>query len=212
MKDIPVFTTENGVAGLVLKEIAYTGVAYVTLRATQSPKELLQECADFCRMCGAEKIYATGHEILEKYPFHTAVLQLQRPVEGLPETDAALFPVQEHTARRWQEIYNEKMKNVPNASWMTDRDRKEMLQKGDGYFIHRNGLLLGIGRASAGRIDVVASTEKGAGQEIVSALCHGLCGETAGLEVASGNKPAMALYTRLGFLPVREISKWYQIL
>ncbi len=211
MKNIPIFTTENGVASLVLQEIAYTGIAYVTIRSSQSPEALIQECADFCRMCGGERVYATGSDALTAYPFYTAVQYFQRPVEGLPETDAALFPVQEQTAGKWQELYNAKMKAVPNASWMRDQDVKELLQKGDGYFIHKNGHLLGIGRASEGRISVVAATEPGAGWEIVSALAYGLCGETVGLEVASENQKAVALYQRLGFLPVRELSRWYQI-
>ena len=32
MKDFPVFTTENGVASLILKEIPYRGEAYIHLR------------------------------------------------------------------------------------------------------------------------------------------------------------------------------------
>ncbi len=211
MKNIPVFTTENGVASLVLQEIAYTGTAYVTVQSSQSPAALIQECAQFCRMCGAEKIYATGCDALEAYPFYTAVLYLRRPVAGLPETDAALFPVQEHTAQKWQALYNAKMKSVPNASWMRDCDVKELLQKGDGYFVHRNEQLLGIGRASEGHISVIAATQRDAGWEVLSALAYGLCGETVSLEVASENTKAMALYQRLGFLLVREISRWYQI-
>ena len=56
MKDFPVFTTENGVASLILKEIPYRGEAYIHLRDSQNPKTLLEECVSFCAACGADKI------------------------------------------------------------------------------------------------------------------------------------------------------------
>jgi hypothetical protein len=61
MRDFPVFNTEYGVASLVLKEIPYQGVAYIVVRDTLEPEKLLKECVDFCRVCGAEAVYATGH-------------------------------------------------------------------------------------------------------------------------------------------------------
>ena len=73
MKDFPVFTTEHGVASLILKEIPYQGTAYVILRDSQEPEALAQECADFCRVCGGSRIYATGHDVLAAYPFYTAM-------------------------------------------------------------------------------------------------------------------------------------------
>ncbi len=212
MKDIPMFSTENGVASLVLKEIPYTARAYITLRSSVMPEALLEECVQFCRMCGGEELYATGHDILEKYPLHTSILEMRCDVAALPESDAALFPVQELTAAQWREIYNEKMKNVPNAAWMAQADCKEMLQKGDGYFVHRDGKLLGIGRASMGKLDAVAAVEPGTGREVTAALCRGLCGDEVRLEVASNNIPAVKLYEKLGFLPTKEISRWYRIM
>ena len=37
MRDFPMFTTENGVGSLVLREIPYRGVAYVTIRDASAP-------------------------------------------------------------------------------------------------------------------------------------------------------------------------------
>ena len=51
MKDLPLFTTEHGVASLVLKEIPYQKTAYIILRDSLEPEALLKECADFCRVC-----------------------------------------------------------------------------------------------------------------------------------------------------------------
>lgn len=108
MKDIPVFTTEYGVASLVLKEIPYQGTAYVILRDSLEPVNLVEECAGFCVACGAEYVYATGHAVLERWPFYTAIWQMQCERMSLQNTDAALWPVQEHTLERWRSIYNEK--------------------------------------------------------------------------------------------------------
>jgi len=209
MKDIPAFTTENGVASLILREIPYREEAYIRIESSLSPEALLEECVQFCTMCGAQKIYATGHDVLKQYPTHTAMLQMRANRSDLPDTDAALFPVQEQTASRWRDIYNQRMREVPNASWMTEQDTKEMLEKGDGYFIHRNGELLGIGRASEDRIDVVAAVQRGAGEAVVCALCHALSEDTVTLVVAAANEKAMNLYKRLGFYSIRGIVWWY---
>lgn len=211
MKDIPVFATEYGVASLVLKEIPYLGAAYVTVQDSLQPEKLIEECTDFCRACGAERIYAKGHPALEGRPLYTAMWQMRCGVDALPDTDAALWPVQEKTVKQWQQIYNEKVRRVPNGAWMTDGDAVEMLQKGDGYFVHRGEVLLGIGRASRDTIDWVASVVPGAGRDVVLALSHAITAETAVLTVASANNKAAKLYESLGFVKNRELSKWYQI-
>ena len=211
MKDLPLFTTEHGAATLILKEIPYQETAYIILRDSLEPQALAKECGDFCRACGAEKIYATGHDALAAYPFYTAMWEMSCIRESIPDTDAALWPVQEKTLTQWQRIYNEKVKKVPNGAWMTNADAEKMLQDGDGYFIHRGETLLGIGRAGADRIDWVASLVSGAGADVVKALAHATTEDTISLTVASANQKAVALYEHLGFLRTAEISKWYQL-
>ena len=211
MKDLPLFTTEHGAATLILKEIPYQETAYIILRDSLEPQALAKECGDFCRACGAEKIYATGHDALAAYPFYTAMWEMSCIRESIPDTDAALWPVQEKTLSQWQTIYNEKVKKVPNGAWMTNADAEKMLQDGDGYFIHRGETLLGIGRAGADRIDWVASLVPGAGADVVKALTHATTEDTIKLTVASTNQKAVALYEHLGFLRTAELSKWYQL-
>lgn len=211
MRDIPMFTTEYGVASLVLKEIPYQQAAYITLQATEEPEKLLEECVGFCRACGAEHIYATGHDFLEKYPLYTAMWELRCAIESLPDSDAALFPVTEQTLERWRNIYNEKVKKVPNGAWMAEKDGREMLKAGDGYFVHRNGELLGIGRGSGDRIDWVASVQIGAGKEVVCALAHSLWSNAVSLTVASENRKALNLYESLGFIKAKELSRWFVV-
>lgn len=211
MKDIPVFTTEYGVASLVLREIPYQKTAYVTVQDSLEPDKLVGECVSFCSACGAERIYAKGHGYLEQYPFHTAVWQMNCHRERLGDTDAALWPVQKETLEYWREIYNQKVPRVPNGAWMTLADGEEMLEKGDGYFIHRGETLLGIGRASGSWIDWVAAVQPGAGRDVVLALSHALMEEVLSLTVASTNEKAVRLYEGLGFMKVKELSKWYRI-
>lgn len=211
MKDLQVFTTEHGVASLILKEIPYQETAYIILRDSLEPLALARECADFCRACGGSRIYATGSDALTEYPFYTSMWEMCCLRESLPDTDAALWPVQEKTLKTWQDIYNQKVWNVPNGAWMTRSDAEKMLDTGDGYFVHRGDTLLGIGRAGAGRIDWVASVTPGAGADAVKALAHAATEDTISLTVASANQKAVKLYERLGFLRTAEISRWYRI-
>ena len=211
MRDFPVFTTDNGVGSLVLKEIPYSGIAYVTIRDSSFPTEFLKECLDFCRAVGAAKVYATGHETLEVYPLYTSVIKMTASWEVIPETDACLFPVTQSTLARWREIYNDRMKNVDNAAYMSEQAGREMLTRGDGYFVHLNGELLGIGIASDDRIACVASVVRGKGKDVVCALVHALMCDTVELDVASTNHKAIRLYESLGFIKTAEISRWYKI-
>ena len=212
MRDFPVFTTENGVGSLVLKEIPYSGIAYVTIRDSSFPTDFLRECLEFCRAVGAKVIYATGHEILNEYPFYTSVIQMVASADVISHTDAALFPVTEQTLSRWREIYNLKMSKVDNASYLSERAANEMLKKGNSYFIHRDGTLLGIGTIGDERIECVASVAPGGGREVISALTHALLGERVTLDVASTNIKAIRLYESMGFIKTAELSRWYKIL
>ena len=211
MRDFPVFTTENGAASLVLREIPYKGAAYITLQDTQSPGELLAECVDFCKMAGAENIYATGHQWLAGYPVYTSVVKMQRPRDSLPESTAALFPVTEKTIEQWRSYYNERMQNVPGASTMSREDGKQLLTKGGGYFVHKGGELLGIGIAKEDKIEAIASVRPGAGETVLLSLCSALFSENVVLEVASNNEPAIRLYERLGFLETELLRTWYDV-
>lgn len=211
MRDFPVFTTENGAASLVLREIPYRGVAYITLQDTLRPKELLAECVDFCKIAGAEKVYATGHKYLEDYPVYTSVVKMQRAKDGLPESDAALFPVTEKILEDWRSLYNDRMKEVPNASTMTREEGKQMLIKGGGYFVHKDGEMLGIGIARGDKIEAIASAKPGAGETVLLTLCSAMFSENIVLEVASNNERAIRLYERVGFLKTEQLRTWYDV-
>lgn len=211
MKDIPVFSTENGVGSLTLSEIPHWGNAYIQFQSVSEPALFLEECVSFCKAAGAEHIYAGGDEYLMRYPLHTAVIKMCALRERLPDTEAALFPVQENTLEQWRQIYNRKMEHVANAAYMTVDDSIQMLKRAEAYFVHEKGELIGIGKVSGDRISAIAALRPGAGKDVVAALAHGVFSETVTLQVASSNEKAMRLYTDLGFVPAEELSRWYKI-
>ena len=212
MKDIPFFDTEHGVASLILKEIPYRERAYIKLQSTEAPEKLLDECVGFCRACGAERIEASGHEFLEKYPLITPMWLMTCDRETIPQTDACLFPMTEQTMERWLELYNQRMADVPNAAYLDRKDGKEFLENGDCYFVHRDGKLLGIGKAAEDYIDIVIAAEPGMGETVMRALCGALSADTVRVAVAGANERAVRLYERMGFLKAKEISRWYRVL
>ena len=93
MRDIPMFTTEYGVASLVLREIPYRQEAYISIQSSLQPEQLLEECISFCRACGAERIYAKNHDCLTQYPVHTSIIKMR----GFAQVDESkvenLWPV-----------------------------------------------------------------------------------------------------------------------
>lgn len=211
MRDIPMFTGEYGVASLFLKEIPYRGRAHIKIQSSLEPEKLLEECIGFCRACGAEWIDAAGHEYLHNYPLITNLSLMTRPLEGLPTMDACLFPMTQDTTQKWLDIYNDRMADIPNAAFMDSRDGKELLQKGSAYFVHKDGVLLGIGVAAGDFIDTVISVKPGAGETVVRSLASILTEDTVRLMVADVNTRAVKLYERLGFVKVKELSRWYLV-
>lgn len=213
MKDIPMFTTDYGVASLVLKEIPYRGQAYVRVLDVQPGQmpELVAECVSFCRMVGADAVYATGHDNLAQWPVYTSVYEMQGDALVDWEKTENLFPVTEQTVSRWREIYNERMRGVDNAATLESRDEKRILESGGAYFVHRQGELLGIGWLDEGKLLAVASAVPGAGERVMNTLMSLDEGGRLCLEVASTNERAIRLYERLGFIKTREISCWYRV-
>lgn len=211
MKDIPLFTTEYGVASLTLREIPYRGRAYIKIQSASEPEKLLAECIDFCRACGANRIEATGHDILEQYPLITPMWLMTCDRETIGQTDARIFPMTQQTMERWLELYNQRMADIPNAAYLDSKDGREFLDNGDCYFVHRNGKLLGIGKAANDYIDIVIAAEPGTGQTVVQALSSVLTEKTVRVVVAGENVRAVRLYERMGFIKTQEVSRWYRV-
>ena len=212
MKNIPVFDTQYGVASLFLEEIPYRKRAHIKIQSSLDPEKLLEECVAFCRMCGAEWIDAAGHSYLEQYPLNSILYIMSCDRALIGETDACLFPVTEETVGKWLEIFNQRMADIPNAAYKDSKGGKQLLEAEDGYFVHKNGELLGIGKASGDYLDTVISVKPGMGQTVVQALTSVLTGDPVRLMVAHANERAVRLYERMGFVKVKEVSRWYRIL
>ena len=212
LKDIPVFDTETGVSTLILKEIPYKQVAYVKVQSVQPDglREHLRECVSFCRMCGAERVLASGHEELDAWPLHSSIIPMARLLGACDDPGANLFPVTEQTVQNWRAIYNKKMSAVDNAATLTARDEKEILA-GGAYFVHEAGELLGIGWMKGSEVSCIAAVKPGAGERVLRTLMTLADSDRVHLEVASSNTRALRLYERMGFLQTGEPRKWYAV-
>lgn len=211
MKDMPIFTTENGAASLTLREIPYRKQAFIRIHSSANVEALLTECVDFCRAVGADKIYATGDNSLEKYPVHAKIVKMIGLKKNFRTTAAKAMLIEAADIPLFQDLYNEKMADVPNASYMTLADATTLCINRKAYIIRENQEILGIGVAGNNEIEAIATVAYGRGECVLSALAEVLIDQEIYLEVAAENKRAMALYNRMGFQIVETIAIWYKI-
>lgn len=213
MKDFPVFTTEYGVSSLILKEVPYRQEAYIHIQDVQPDgfADHLAECVSFCRMVGADKIYASGREQLEKYPVYMQLLEMRGQAWVDPSMLCNLFPVTEQTVSRWRQIHNDAMRNTDNAQTLETRDEAKILSSGGAYFIHDAGTLLGIGWMEDTKLLVVAGVIPGAGERLMHTMMSLVEGSDMTIEVASTNEKAIRLYEKMGFVITGERSRWYDV-
>ena len=211
MKDFPVFDTEFGIASLVLAEVPYREEAYIHIRDALQPVELLKECVSFCRMVGAERVYACGHEILERYPVQGEIWEMRGRAEPDPALAERPEPVTKQTVGRWRQMMNERMAGVDNAGTLDSRKEKEILSSGGAYFVYRGEELLGGFWLHEGEMKLVAAVQPGAGRRVMHTLMSLIPGEEIRLEVISTNEKALRLYERLGFVKTRPIHTWHRV-
>ena len=213
MRDLPFFITDYGVADLILKEIPYKQTAYIRVHEAQPGEleQLIGECRGFCRMAGADYIYAAGHQELDRWPLYTEVLSMRGTAWVDREKLCSLFPVTEQTVTQWRKVYNERMASVHNSATLETRDEKRIVESAGAYFVHENGELLGIGWLEDTTLLAVASVKPGAGERVMHTLMSLVEGSDMSLEVASTNIRARKLYEKLGFLAVSSVSKWYDV-
>lgn len=207
MKDIPVFTTEYGIASLSLQQIPYREEAYVTLRTSDDPLKLAQECATFCRMCGAQRVFVTGHPQLEQLPLYTQVIRMRGSMK--PGEEAFLWPVTADNAAQWREIYNDKMKRVDNALVFSAMQERQLSEQSGAYFVHDGQKLLGIGWLREQELLALASVVPGAGEKVLRTILSLAGEESVTLEVASTNGKAISLYEKMGFVQTEVLRSWY---
>ena len=211
MRDFPMFTTEYGVASLVLKEVPYRQEAYIIIQSALEPEELLKECISFCRMVGAEKVFARGHACVDHNPLHCAVYEMRGSVDVNEEKVAHLWPVTQETVAQWRQLMNEKLRPVDNAGTLEARDEREILEQGGAYFVHSSGNLLGAGWLIGQELKLIAAVEPGTGERVFHTLLSVNQPEQIRLEVASTNDRAIRFYEKMGLVKTAEIRRWYRV-
>ena len=207
MKDLPIFTTEFGVSSLTLRQIPYRGDAYIKVQDVQTDHmdEHLKECASFCRMAGAERVYADVGEA------DVQVLELRGVAQLELDKVANIWPVTEQTVSHWREVVNRRMAGVDLAGFLEAKDEKDIVSSGGAYFVHEEGELLGVGWLDGETLKVLAAVVPGAGERVAQTILSVLPGQSVRIEVASTNQKALRLYGKLGFLPVGELEHWRKI-
>lgn len=212
MKDFPNFVTANGVASLALKEVPYRQEAYIIIQSSEDPDKLLEECVSFCRVVGAEKVYARGHEFVEQYPIHCTILEMRGHIPVEEEKVRMLWPVTAENIGQWRSLLNEKMAAVDNAATLERAGEKEVLDMGSAYFVHDSGEVLGAGWIVDGELKLIASVQNGMGECVMHTLLSTVSDEDIRIQVASTNTRAIRFYERMGFVATGEISRWYRVL
>ena len=211
MKDFPMFTTEWGVASLILREVPYRQEAYITIQASETPEELVKECVSFCRMVGAERIYAKGHDHLEQYPLHCIIYEMRKEARADEALVEHLWPVTQENVGRWRSLMNERMAGVDNAGTLDSSTEKDIAGSGGAYFVHHDGELLGGGWIVDGELLLVAAFQPGAGKRVMHTLMSLMPGQQMRLDVVSTNEKALHLYEKLGFIKTAEKRRWYRV-
>jgi len=206
------FTTEYGVASLILKEVPYRQEAYIILQSTEQPEELLKECVSFCRVVGAERVYARGHELVEKYPLHCAIYEMRGQIRVDESKVDHLWPVTKENIGKWRELLNARMRAIDNSGTLEKSGEQEILDLGGAYFVHRDGELLGAGWIVGDELMLITAFREGMGERVLHSLLSAVPVEEIRLQVVSTNERAIRFYEKMGLIKTAELRRWYRVL
>ena len=215
MKDIPIFTGENGVAMLILREIPHQHRAYVMLRTVWRLQPFLAECRDFCRMAGAEIVYVTGQEDLSNLPFVHAMERWTCRRADLPPLaePVELTPLDDGNRETFRTIYNRLFAQIPNAATCTSQELERIQREERAALAVVDGQVAGLAQWTDGRLEAIGVEPefRGLGYRLALTVLHRMTTEMVELQVSSANQRALALYQRLGFTRSETLSRWYDL-
>ena len=107
-------------ASLVLREIPYSGAAYVLVRSVWNGQTaaLLEECASFCRTAGAERVYASDgkNDLPGEHAYDMIMLTVQRSNLPPVTNPVELEQVTAANGEEYLSVYNECFRDLPGAA------------------------------------------------------------------------------------------------
>ncbi len=220
MKNIPVYMARGGTASLILKEIPHRAVAYVLLRTIRDREDLIRECADFCRSCGAEEVlFSRGPEPLEGLEHAYDMLRLAVRLSDLPDLDCPLrmVPMEENNDAIYQRLYNLCFTGISGAATYDRAEIARIYREGQQAYLalDEGGNPCGMGELHGNELAAVGLLPeyrgRGLSKSWATMLLKKCPGPEAELTVVSNNEPALGLYGALGFRVKGKVSAWYWV-
>lgn len=216
MKDIPMFTGQYGLASLILKEIAVSGRAYVLVRSVWNGQTaaFLQECRDFCRAVGAETVYVSYENedlpAVHAYDMLTMEMEKAKLPQGKP---VELEPLTPENGEVYLDIYNACFREIIGAASYGKQDLQRLYDKDCAFLAKVDGAYAAVAEISEEGLESVAVLPqyRGLGYDLSLAVLPMVPRKTIRLKVASTNRRALDLYTRLGFTQTGVAGRWWRL-
>ena len=216
MKNIPVFTAVNGTASVILQEIPYSGKAYILIRSVwTTAAALLEECCQFCRMAGAEQVFASwGTEDLPgAHSYDLVAMTCEKAALPQPRRPVVLEPLTPENGGDYLAVYNRCFREVPGAATYGQRDLKRLYDTDCAFLVRQDGVCAAVAEICGEGLEGIAVLPefRGLGYDLAAAVLQMVPSVTVRLKVASTNERAIALYERLGFVRETVVSRWWKI-
>lgn len=220
MNNIPIFMSQGGTATLILQEIPHKRTAYILLRTTlpESLQLMIDECAAFCRDCGAEHCFvaAPEHDTALPGPRTHTILRMTVNKSSLPLQQEPFFlkPITPDNDSIYQRIYNRCFQQVSNAVTYDRAQIQRIYREKQQAFLALtpDSTPCGIGELHGNVLAAVGLLPeyRGHGRDLVLELLQHCPGPEITLTVASDNPAALKIYQSLGFAVTGTESVWYR--
>ena len=216
MKNIPVFTAVNGTASVILQEIPYSGKAYILIRSVwTTAAALLEECCQFCRMVGAEQVFASwGTEDLPgAHSYDLVAMTCEKAALPQPRRPVVLEPLTPENGGDYLAVYNRCFREVPGAATYGQRDLKRLYDTDCAFLVRQDGVCAAVAEICEEGLEGIAVLPeyKGLGYELALAVLPMVPAAELRLKVASTNRRAVSLYERLGFVYSGTEKRWWRL-
>lgn len=210
------FLSQGGTAALILREIPYSQKAYVLLQTVQPQRlmPMVQECAAFCKACGAQQVFVSQQAQPLPLPHAHDILKMAVYQDTLPQgRPVTLQPICEANDNIYLKIYNTCFSQVSNAAFYDQKQLQRIyLLRQQGFLaLMPDGTPFGMGELHENELAAIGVLPeyRGQGYDLALSLLHRCPGSEITLTVASDNYPALRLYEKLEFRVTGLASRWY---